>query len=141
MVKIVQTPGPDQAQTINRQNRTEPTDFKSVFKSAVNQGPGAAGVPPAVPTTPVNEVPGVGSDLSRVERVVDLLDRFQEVLADRGVPLKKAGELVNNLDREADWLAMRAAQISGPPDLKDLLNQTAVTAKLEALKYTRGDYV
>jgi hypothetical protein len=141
MVKIVQTPGPDQAQTINRQNRAACTDFKSVFQSAVAQDSGPAGVPPTAPPAPVNEVSGVDSDLSRVERVVDLLDRYQELLADRGTPLKKAGELVDNLDREADWLAMRSAQISGPPDLKDLLHQTAVTAKIEALKYTRGDYV
>jgi len=141
MVKIVQTPGPDPAPNLNRQNRTAPTDFKSVFQSAVTQGPGAAGVPPIVPAAPVNEVPGVDSDLSRIERVVDLLDRYQELLSDRGTPLKKAGELVDNLDREADWLAMRAAQISGSPGLRDLLHQTAVTAKIEALKYTRGDYV
>ncbi|MBU0514091.1 MAG: hypothetical protein KJ621_04900 [Proteobacteria bacterium] len=141
MVKISQTPGPEQTQAPSRQGRTAPTDFKSVFQSAVTHGPGAAAVPPAVPTAPAGGAPPVGSDLSRVERVVDLLDRYQEVLADPRIPLKKVGDLVDNLDREADWLAIRAAQISGPPALRNLLNQTALTAKIEALKYTRGDYV
>jgi hypothetical protein len=139
MVKIIQSPQAEGNSQTTRPNRQPEGDFRSVFQFAVTQGQGSSG---PSPTPPVSEISPAasGSDLSRVELVVDMLSNYQELLADPQVPLKKAGPLVDNLDREADWLAMRAAQISGPAGLKDLLGRTAVTAKVEALKYQRGDY-
>jgi hypothetical protein len=140
MVKIIQPPLTEGTNQTLRPNRPQGGNFESVFQSAVSQSQAPAGPAPAMPLTGIDAVT-TGSDLSRVERVVDMLDKYRQLLADPQVPLKKAGALVDGLDREADWLALRAAQIDGPAGLKDLLSRTALTAKVEALKYQRGDYV
>ncbi len=140
MVKIIQPPLTEGTNPKLRPKRSRGGDFESVFQSAVTQDQAPAGPVPPMPLTGLDAV-AAGSDLSRVERVVDMLDKYRQLLADPKVPLKKAGVLVDGLDREADWLALRAAQIDGPAGLKDLLARTALTAKIEALKYQRGDYV
>lgn len=137
----------DQTTFLTGQSRTQKnksasgTGFKKIFEAnCVEKGATVQ----TTPTAPIGPVTPVGCqanpDVSRVMRVVDLLDAYRQAMADPKKNLKDMGNLVQSLNREADVLDHRAAEVD-KPILKNLLNRTAVTAKVEVIKFNRGDYI
>ncbi len=48
---------------------------------------------------------------------------------------------MNTIAAEKDQLSEKLDSISNEDGLKDILNQTLITASLEVIKFNRGDYI
>jgi hypothetical protein len=73
--------------------------------------------------------------------VLDMLDQYMNALGDPNVTLKEIAPLVEDLDRSASRLDKIAGQLGQDSPIKQLTNETAVLAAVEALKFKRGDFV
>jgi len=80
-------------------------------------------------------------NIERVSAVLSLLERYQEQLADNRSTLKEMMPVVEALEGELQGLDQLRTQPSFSPDLARIADEVAVTARVELLKFHRGDYV
>ncbi|MDR1657238.1 MAG: hypothetical protein LBT47_06750 [Deltaproteobacteria bacterium] len=73
--------------------------------------------------------------------VLDLLEQYMAALGDPQKTLKEIAPLAEDLSREASKLDQLAAGLKSSDPLKQITNDTAVLAAVEALKFRRGDFV
>ena len=76
-----------------------------------------------------------------VETALDLLEKYQQQLADPQISLKEMMPLVSALERQVQNLTWSGDQQSLPEDLSRIASEVAVTAQVEVNKFNRGDYV
>ncbi|MDR3135662.1 MAG: hypothetical protein LBU69_06180 [Deltaproteobacteria bacterium] len=89
--------------------------------------------------TPASQlVPGVEDEIGGV---LDILEKYVAALGDPQVTLKELAPLVDNLDEGASKLDKLASGLSKDDPIKQLTNETAALAAVEALKFKRGDFV
>jgi hypothetical protein len=81
------------------------------------------------------------SALDRIENLIDLLDHYRQRLADPGSTLKHIDPIISQIDREAEHLVPILESLPEGEELKNIINQTLVTASLEVTKFYRGDYI
>ena len=79
--------------------------------------------------------------LDRVENLIGLLDQYRCKLADPGVTLKNIDPIIMKIDQETENLTPILDSLPEDEDLKNIINQTLVTASLEVSKFYRGDYI
>lgn len=79
--------------------------------------------------------------IERVESLIDLLDRYRQKLSDPCITLKKIDPIIQEIDKQREKLAPVLDSLPDDEKLKDIVNQTLVTASLEITKFYRGDYV
>ena len=79
--------------------------------------------------------------LERIENLIGLLDQYRSKLADPGTTLKNIDPIIKQIDLESEKLAPALDSLPPEDELKDLMNQTLVTASLEVTKFYRGDYM
>ena len=79
--------------------------------------------------------------IERIEKMLDLLDQYRQMLADPDVSLKNMDPVVMELAREKEKMATALDSMQDGEELKNILNQTLVTASLEITKFYRGDYI
>lgn len=79
--------------------------------------------------------------IDRVENLIGLLDQYRQVLSDPRVPLKKIDPIIKEIDRKKEELAPWLDSLPENEKLRDIINQTLVTASLETTKFYRGDYI
>jgi len=79
--------------------------------------------------------------IDRTENLIGLLDQYRHKLADPGITLKNIDPIIREIDRETDNLAPVLDTLPEGEELKDIINQTLVTASLEVTKFYRGDYI
>ena len=79
--------------------------------------------------------------LDRVENLIGLLDQYRCKLADPGVTLKNIDPIIMQIDQETENLAPLLDSLPEDENLKNIINQTLVTASLEVSKFYRGDYI
>ena len=79
--------------------------------------------------------------IERIEKMIDLLDQYRRMLADPEVSLKTMDPVVTELAREKEKMATALDSMKDGEELKNILNQTLVTASLEITKFYRGDYI
>ena len=79
--------------------------------------------------------------LDRVENLLNLLEKYRQQLRDPQVTLKTIEPLMSTIAAEKDQLSEKLDSISNEDGLKDILNQTLITASLEVIKFNRGDYI
>jgi len=79
--------------------------------------------------------------VGRIGNLLDLLDRYRRMLTDPLVALKKMEPILQEMDQEKQNLAPVLESLSDADGLKEILNQTLVTAQMEITKFYRGDYV
>ena len=79
--------------------------------------------------------------IDRTENLIGLLDQYRHKLADPGITLKNIDPIIREIDRETDNLAPVLDNLPEGEELKDIINQTLVTASLEVTKFYRGDYI
>lgn len=79
--------------------------------------------------------------LEHIENMIDLLDQYHHKLADPRIALKQIDAIINKIERENNSLARIANSISDDDEIKNILNQTRITASLEVAKFYRGDYL
>lgn len=81
------------------------------------------------------------STIDRIENMLDLLDEYRHKLADPNCTLRDIHPLVKSLETRNEQLKPLLDSIADGDQLKQILNQTLVTASLEVFKYNKGDYI
>jgi uncharacterized protein (DUF2342 family) len=76
-----------------------------------------------------------------IQAALDLLEEYQQLLADPQISLKEMMPLVSALERQLHNLRCSGGQPSLPEDLSRIASEVAVTAQVEVSKFNRGDYV
>ena len=79
--------------------------------------------------------------LDRIENLIGLLDQYRHKLADPDITLKNIDPIIRQIDQETENLAPVLDSLPEGEEIKDLINQTLVTASLEVVKFHRGDYI
>jgi len=79
--------------------------------------------------------------LDRIENLIGLLDEYRRQLADPGITLKNMDPIIMKIGRETENLTPILDSLTEDEDLKNIINQTLVTASLEVSKFYRGDYI
>ncbi len=79
--------------------------------------------------------------LDRIENLIGLLDQYRHKLADPGITLKNIDPIIRQIDQETENLAPVLDSLPEGEELKNIINQTLVTASLEVTKFYRGDYI
>jgi hypothetical protein len=79
--------------------------------------------------------------IERIENLIGLLDQYRHKLADPGVTLRNIDPVIREIDQETENLAPVLDSLPEGEELKNIINQTLVTASLEIAKFYRGDYI
>jgi hypothetical protein len=90
-------------------------------------------------STPVP--PDATITLEHIENMIDLLDQYRHKLADPRIPLRQIDEIINKIEQQNDSLATIVESTPDDDEIKNILNQTRITASLEVAKFYRGDYL
>lgn len=77
----------------------------------------------------------------RVEETLGLLESYAEALADPSRTLKDIAPMADGLEAQSEQLTSLSAGLPDGSSLKDVTDQTAILAAVEAAKFKRGDYV
>ena len=86
--------------------------------------------------------PGLTVSLAdRVDRMLDTLDTYRQMLGDGRYSLRDMDPTVRQIAAEAESLQPELDHIPVEDELGDILNQTLIAASLEVIKFNRGDYV
>mgnify|MGYP006292729117 CR=1 FL=1 len=83
--------------------------------------------------------PVQGETLNHANKVLDLLDTYANALGDPKRTLKSIEPILQQLQEEVNRLPSGASPKN--EGLGKVLNDIAVTANIEAIKFHRGDYV
>ena len=76
------------------------------------------------------------------EKLLELLDSLSSQLQDPGVSLKHMAPVLETIHNKADQLVKETRSLgSDHAGLREIANQTAVTAQTEYIKFQRGDYL
>jgi len=132
-----------------RQKAVETDDFKKILKASVEQ----TGNHPikAYQSPSINPLSGVRlqplsletkhATVERVDNLLNLLDRYRKQLADPEMTLRKIEPVIHTIIKEKEQLASVLDSVAGEEGLKDIVNRTLITASLEVIKFSRGDYI
>jgi hypothetical protein len=120
--------------------------FDEVLKNKVNDLKAADANPQAAPSAADSvlptQSPGLaqvnGAQFHRANKVLDLLDNYANALRDPKRTLKSIEPILQQLQEEVNQLLPEAPQTD--EGLRNVINDIAVTAKVEAVKFHRGDY-
>ena len=134
--------------TTNRQS-TVSRKFDTILKQAVeNTKTEATG---HRPTTSINSLNAIQPStilennkqiaLGRIEKFVDLLDQYHQMLADPRNSLKNIDPIIRQINQEKENLSPVLDSFADDEELKNILKQALVTATLEIGKFYRGDYI
>jgi hypothetical protein len=123
--------------------------FGDILKETIgNKKPEVAGSRPTAIVTPLSGIRSAetfGLDrqvaIDRVENLIDLLDHYRQMLSDPSNSLKKIDPVIKEIDQQKENLAPVLDSLPDGEKLRDIVNQTLVTAALETTKFYRGDYI
>jgi hypothetical protein len=124
-------------------------DFKNILKESVEKS--TENPSKIQPTTLLDPISAIRFNplspqeknitVERVENLLNLLENYHQQLKDPHVTLRTLQPILNTIAEEKDQLSAKLDTISNEDGLKDILNQTLVTASLEVIKFNRGDYI
>ncbi len=135
------------AETPDQKGNPALSGFGEIFQKTLKETTASAGAGVApldasiaiqLPTVGPGSLPSAGS---RVEGFLDLLEDYQRQLADHRVNLKGLDSVVQTMEKGRDELSPLLAVLPETGGLKDVLNQTLVTAEIEIIRFRRGDYL
>ena len=132
--------------------KNEPTtdaDFKNILKESIEQPTeNPSEIQPTTLLDPISAIrfnPLSSQDkditLDRIENLLNQLEKYRQQLRDPKVTLRTIEPILNTIASEKDQLSEKLDSISNEDGLKDILNQTLITASLEVIKFNRGDYI
>lgn len=81
------------------------------------------------------------SIIDRTERMLNILDNYQQDLNDPNTPLRDIHPLIQEMEMEKERLIPILDSLPDDDGLKDILNQILVTSSVEIMKFNRGSYV
>ena len=124
-------------------------DFKNILKESVEKATeNPAEIKPSTLANPISAIQFKRVDaqdtnitIERVENLLNLLENYRQHLKDPNVTLRTLEPIMNRIADEKDQLSTQLDSISNEDALKDILNQTLITASLEVIKFNRGDYI
>jgi hypothetical protein len=151
------TPGvtPEETSQTKRQNEGAADSFAKLLDQAVRRGDEAltTGTDASPETGPMFGITGakqpvVGDVLPplhsegvmRAERTLDLLENYEQMLGDSDKSLKEVSRAVAALDGEARELVGVLDRLDTNDALFPILQEVAVTAMVESIKFNRGDF-
>ena len=130
-------------------NITSDTEFKDILKASVERSEQksariqtapppnhAAAIHVSPPSPATNSI-----TIDRVDNLLNLLDQYRNQLADPTVTLRRIEPLLNTITKEKDQLASALERLPDEDALKDIVHRTLITASLEVIRYSRGDYI
>jgi hypothetical protein len=134
-----------------RPNQDPEGDFGTILKEKIEKSPGPESKPTPAMLNPIASVhplvapplspPDKEAAIGQIGNILDLLDDYRHKLADSRVTLREMDALVDRISGEKDNLSATLSSMEEGEQLRDILNQTLVTASLEVMKFRRGDYV
>ncbi len=80
-------------------------------------------------------------EIEKVEQFLDLLESYAQALSDPKKNLRDIAPLIKSLESEKGKLAELGEKLPDENILKDVVNQTAILATVEVLKFNRGNYL
>jgi hypothetical protein len=124
-------------------------DFKNILKESVAKSAPQATQPQS--TSLLNALSAIrfnaesphdkASAIRRVDSFIGLLDDYRRQLADPAVSLRSIEPVIKTIVKEKEQLSTLMDSLPDGDGLKDIVNRTLITASLEVIKYTRGDYI
>ena len=137
------------ANKTTRKQGAEGDAFKNILKSSLErtgQQPAKVQQPSSINSLSAARLqplsPAIkNATVERVDHLLNLLDNYRKQLADPTMTLRKIEPVMNTIIEEKEQLASMLDSLAGEEELKDIVNQTLITASLEAIKYNRGDYI
>ena len=126
-----------------------PDEFKKILQQSMNQAPGetatSAALPPLQTLSPTSFDIAVGLDkamnVERVEGFLNVLDQYQQQLANPMVGLKEMNPVVERMESEIDGILPLLESLPEGDKMKDILNRAVITSSVEIMKFRRGDYL
>jgi hypothetical protein len=97
------------------------------------------GVKPTAAVEPLR--PEQTQGLMHAERTMEILDDYQNALSDQSKSLKDMGRIVADMDGEVKQLTGVLEKLDPKDELYRILEDVAVTAMVESIKFNRGDYM
>ncbi len=79
--------------------------------------------------------------IGHVEKLLDILDEYQQKLGNPQFTLKEIYPLINDMEVKKDSLIPVLNSLPDGDGLKDILNQALITSSVEIIKFNRGDYL
>ena len=106
--------------------------------SAIDEAPPLRGVdPPALWDSRQIDQPV----LERASNILNLLEEYSQALNNPKTTLKGIEPVVTRIEEELKALGLHGGNTWQHQELAGIINDIAVTAKVEAFKFYRGDYV
>lgn len=151
------TPGqtPQAPESQRPQERTKSQSFRELLDQATGRAQQEDATPrPVKAPDPLANLEGVKPPLAkeglgplqtegvmRAERALELLERYEQLLGDEKRPLKEAAKVLGLLEGEVRELADVLDHLDSRDELFPILQEVAVTAMVESIKFNRGDYL
>jgi len=136
-------------QDTQKNEKTPDADFQNILKESVENS--AKNPPKIQSSTLMDPVSAIRFDplapqdktitIERVHNLLNLLDKYRKQLSDPHVTLRTLEPLMNTIAKEKDQLSGLLESLPNADGLKQILNQTLITASLEFIKFNRGDYI
>ncbi len=79
--------------------------------------------------------------VERAEKLLDILDEYQQKLANPEYALRDIAPLIGKMEACHESLVSSVNSLDQGDELKNILNQVIVTSSVEIIKFSRGDYV
>ncbi len=79
--------------------------------------------------------------VERADKLLDILDEYQQKLANPEVTLRDIDPLIGKLEACNESLVSSVDSLVKGDKLRNILNQVVATSSVEILKFNRGDYV
>lgn len=125
----------------SKRSESAPTSFRDVLAQAVGDDPaptaGAASAPTKVEAAPRVADTQLWQDLNGL---LDSLEGYAQALGDPTRTLKDVAPLAEGLQSRADAVEGRLGA-SGQDTLAELARQAVAQARVEVIKFHRGDYI
>jgi hypothetical protein len=145
-MKIIENgdlPGRVQAEKPGLSRPAAVNGFGEILKQTIDQarasGP-ALEAAAAISLQTMTSTPDL-SVVGRLEGYLDLLEGYCQKLSNPRVSLKGLEANIRQLEEGRDTLSRALGSLPENGGLKDILNQTLVTAEVEINRFRRGDYL
>jgi hypothetical protein len=124
-------------------------EFKTILQETVDNSTKIdtrTQIPPMISNTSIIEFNTLTpventSIIDLTERMLDILDNYQQELSDPNAPLRDIHPLIKEMEMEKERLIPLLDSLPDGDGLKDILNQILITTSVEIMKFNRGSYV
>ncbi len=142
---IVNVAGHNKAES---QSKVKKGEFDAIFRQAVDStefkrpktesAPFLSDIRPAQFSS--ESIPSENMLVERVQRLIDTMGAYQQILIDSGASLKDIQSLVQKMATENESLSAASNAVEGQKRLKTIADQSMTLASMEIAKFNSGYY-